>query len=65
MQAKRKEDFYNKLLEDHGIQVGGMVLLYDNHHKECGSMIINLERYSFPFRVLSTLYVAYLEFFLR
>ena len=34
VQAKRKEDFDAKLPKDHGIQTGGMVLLYDNRHKD-------------------------------
>ena len=34
IQAKRKIEFDRKLSKDHGIQVGGMVLLYDNCHKE-------------------------------
>ena len=34
IQAKRKEDFDEKLPESHGIEKGGLVLLYDNRHKE-------------------------------
>ena len=34
VQAKRKEDFDEKLSESHGIEKGGLVLLYDNRHKE-------------------------------
>ena len=34
IQAKRKEDFDDKILESHGIEEGGLVLLYNNHHKE-------------------------------
>ena len=34
IQAKRKEDFDDKIPESHGIEEGGLVLLYDNHHKE-------------------------------
>ena len=34
IQAKRKEDFDEKLLESHGIKKGGLVLSYDNRHKE-------------------------------
>ena len=34
VQAKRKNDFNAKLTKDHGIQIGGMVLLYDNCHQE-------------------------------
>ena len=34
IQAKRKEDFDEKLLESHGIEKGGLVLLYNNRHKE-------------------------------
>ena len=33
-QAKRKEDFDSKLPGDHGIVEGGLVLLYDNRHKQ-------------------------------
>ena len=32
-QAKSKKEFDSKLPEDHGIREGGLVLLYDNHHK--------------------------------
>ena len=32
--AKREEDFNSKLPEDHGIMEGGLVLLYDNRHKQ-------------------------------
>ena len=34
VQAKRKEDFDGKLPESHGIEKGGLVLLYFNRHKE-------------------------------
>ena len=34
VQAKRKEDFDAKLPKDHGIQTGGMVLLYDNRYED-------------------------------
>ena len=34
VQAKRKGDFDKKLPESHGIKEGGLVLLYDNRHKE-------------------------------
>ena len=34
VQAKRKENFDAKLPKDHGIQTGGMVLFYDNRHKD-------------------------------
>ena len=34
VQAKRKEDYDEKLSESHGIEKGGLVLLYDNRHKE-------------------------------
>ena len=34
IQAKRKAEFDGKLPKSHGIQVGGMVLLYDNQHKD-------------------------------
>ena len=33
-QAKRKKEFDSKLPEDHGIREGGLVLLYDNRHKQ-------------------------------
>ena len=33
IQAKRKEDFDDKIPENHGIE-GGLVLLYNNRHKE-------------------------------
>ena len=33
-QAKRKKEFDSKLSEDHGIREGGLVLLYDNRHKQ-------------------------------
>ena len=34
VQTKRKEDFDEKLPESHEIENGGLVLLYDNRHKE-------------------------------
>ena len=34
IQARRKIEFDRKLPKDHGIKVGGMVLLYDNQHKD-------------------------------
>ena len=34
IQTKRKEEFDEKLPESHGIEKGGLVLLYDNRHKE-------------------------------
>ena len=34
VQAKKKEDFDAKLPKSHGIQTGGMVLLYDNRYEE-------------------------------
>ena len=34
VQAKKKEDFDAKLLKIHGIKVGGMVLLFNNCHKD-------------------------------
>ena len=34
VQAMRKEYFDKKLPESHGIEKGGLVLLYDNRHKE-------------------------------
>ena len=34
VQAKMKDNFDAKLSKDHGIQIGGMVLLYDNRHEE-------------------------------
>ena len=34
VQARKKTKFYRRLLKDHGIKVGRMVLLYNNHHKD-------------------------------
>ena len=34
IQIKRKKEFDSKLPEDHGIREGGLVLLYDNRHKQ-------------------------------
>ena len=34
VQTKRKKEFDSKLPEDHGIRKGGLVLLYDNRHKQ-------------------------------
>ena len=34
VQARRKMEFDDKLPKDYGIKVGGMVLLYDNRHKD-------------------------------
>ena len=34
VQIKRKKEFDSKLPEDHGIRKGGLVLLYDNRHKQ-------------------------------
>ena len=34
VQTKRKEEFDSKLPDDHGITPGGLVLLYDNRHKQ-------------------------------
>ena len=34
IQVKRKEDFDEKISESHGIEEGGLVLLYNNRHKE-------------------------------
>ena len=34
VQARRKTEFDGKLSKDHGIKIGGMVLLYDNRHKD-------------------------------
>ena len=34
VQAKKKEEFNDKLPKNHGIQTGGMVLLYDNRHED-------------------------------
>ena len=34
VQARRKTEFDGKLPKDHGIKVEGMVLLYDNRHKD-------------------------------
>ena len=32
--TKRKDEFDSKLSDDHGITLGGLVLLYDNHHNQ-------------------------------
>ena len=34
IQTKRKKEFDSKLPKDHGIREGGLVLLYDNRHKQ-------------------------------
>ena len=34
VQTRRKKEFDSKLPEDHGIREGGLVLLYDNRHKQ-------------------------------
>ena len=34
VQTKRKEEFDSKLPYNHGITPGGLVLLYDNRHKQ-------------------------------
>ena len=49
MQAKKKEDFDAKLSKDHGIQTGGMVLLYENHHEDFPGKLHT--RWMGPYRV--------------
>ena len=49
MQAKRKNDFDTKLPKSHGIQAGGMVLLYDKRHEEFPSKLHT--RWMGPYRV--------------
>ena len=49
VQAKRKEDFDEKLPESHGIEKGGLVLLYDNRHKEFPSKLHT--RWMGPYKV--------------
>ena len=34
VQARQKTEFDEKRPKDHGIKIGGMVLLYDNRHKD-------------------------------
>ena len=48
-QAKGKEDFDLKLPEDHEIMKGGLVLLYDNRHKQFPSKLHT--RWMEPYRV--------------
>ena len=48
-QAKRKKEFDSKLLKDHGIREGGLVLLYDNHHKQFSGKLHT--RWMGPYRV--------------
>ena len=49
VQAKRKEDFDSKLPDDHGIIQGGLVLLYDNRHKQFPGKLHT--RWMGPYRV--------------
>ena len=39
IQAKKKKAFDNKILESHRIEEEGLVLLYDNRHKEFPSKL--------------------------
>ena len=48
-QAKRKKEFDSKLPEDHGIREGGLVLLYDNRHKQFPSKLHT--RWMGPYKV--------------
>jgi len=49
VQAKRKEDFDAKLPKKHGIQTGGMVLLYDNRYEDFPGKLHT--RWMGPYRV--------------
>ena len=52
MQAKKKKDFDAKLPKSHGIQAGGMVLLYYNRHEEFLGKLHT--RCMGPYRVLTS-----------
>ena len=52
-QVKRKKEFDSKLLEDHGIREGGLVLLYDNRHKQFSGKLHT--RWMGPYKV-TTIY---------
>ena len=49
VQTKRKEEFDSKLPDDHGIIPGGLVLLYDNCHKQFPGKLHT--RWMGPYRV--------------
>ena len=49
VQTKRKEEFDSKLPDDHGITPGGLVLLYDNRHKQFPGKLHT--RWMGPYRV--------------
>ena len=49
VQARRKEDFDAKLPKDHGIETGGMVLLYDNRYEDFPGKLHT--RWMGPYRV--------------
>ena len=49
VQAKRKDDFNAKLPKDHGIQTGGMVLLYGNRYEDFPGKLHT--RWMGPYRV--------------
>ena len=49
VQTKRKEEFDSKLPDDHGIIPGGLMLLYDNRHKQFPSKLNT--RWMGPYRV--------------
>jgi hypothetical protein len=49
VQMKRKEDYDRKLPVDHGIREGGLVLLYDNRHKDFPGKLHT--RWMGPYRV--------------
>src|SRR5450759_4855007 len=53
VQTKRKEDFDAKLPKEHGIQTGGLVLLYDNQHKDFPGKLHT--RWMGPYRVTEVL----------
>jgi hypothetical protein len=49
VQIKRKEDYDRKIPTDHGIREQGLVLLYDNRHKEFPGKLHT--RWMGPYRV--------------
>ena len=49
VQTKRKDEFDAKLPKDHGIQTGGMVLLYDNRYEYFSGKLHT--RWMGPYRV--------------
>ena len=50
-QAKRKKEFDSKLPDDHGIVEGGLILLYDNRHKQFPGKLHT--RWMGPYRVMT------------